>query len=76
MRLVTFDDSGHARAGVLVGDQVVNLQRAEPRLPGDVLGLVTLCTTTIASGLIRDYATDGEWGLAKDYSQDYITLMA
>src|SRR5215212_8126743 len=40
MRLVTFDDSGHARAGVLVGDQVVNLQRAEPRLPGDVLGLI------------------------------------
>ncbi len=40
------------------------------------LGIVTLCTTTIASGLIRDYASNGEWGLAKDYSQEYITLTA
>src|SRR5690242_2361432 len=26
------------------------------------LGVITLCTTTIASGLIRDYANNGEWG--------------
>jgi trk system potassium uptake protein TrkA len=40
------------------------------------LGIVTLCTTTIASGLIRDFAANGEWGLAKDFSQEYITLSA
>lgn len=40
------------------------------------LGIVTLCTTTIASGLIRDFASNGEWGLAKDYSLEYITLTA
>lgn len=40
------------------------------------LGIVTLCTTTIASGLIRDFSTNGEWGIAKDYSQEYITLNA
>ncbi len=37
------------------------------------LGLVTLCTTTIASGLLRDFVTGGEWGLAKDYSHEYLT---
>lgn len=36
------------------------------------LGIVTLCTTTIASGLLHDYVVDGEWGLAKDYSQEYL----
>src|SRR5205085_6726009 len=40
------------------------------------LGITTLCTTTIASGLIRDYAIEGEWGLTRDYSQEYITLTA
>ncbi len=36
------------------------------------LGIITLCTTTIASGLLRDYVTTNEWGLAKDYSQEYL----
>ena len=38
------------------------------------LGIITLCTTTIASGLLRDFVSTGEWGLAKDYSQEYLTL--
>jgi trk system potassium uptake protein TrkA len=38
------------------------------------LGIVTLCTTTIASGLMRDFISTGEWGLAKDYSQEYLAL--
>jgi trk system potassium uptake protein TrkA len=38
------------------------------------LGIVTLCTTTIASGLLRDYVGTGTWGLAKDYSQEYLAL--
>ena len=40
------------------------------------LGIVTLCTTTIASGLLRDFANTNEWGIAKDYSQEYIQLSA
>ncbi len=40
------------------------------------LGLITLCTTTIASGLMRDFVTDGEWGLAKDYSEEYLASNA
>ena len=36
------------------------------------LGIVTLCTTTIASGLLRDFIIDGEWGLKKDYSSDFV----
>src|SRR5579884_2058896 len=36
------------------------------------LGIITMCTTTIASGLIRDLLLTGEWGLAKDYSQEYV----
>lgn len=36
------------------------------------LGIVTLCTTTIASGLLRDFINTDEWGLAKDYSREYL----
>jgi|SRR5579871_3842875 len=36
------------------------------------LGIVTLCTTTIASGLLRDFVSTNAWGLAKDYSQEYL----
>lgn len=36
------------------------------------LGIVTLCTTTIASGLLHDFIATDEWGLTKDYSQDYL----
>ena len=36
------------------------------------LGIITLCTTTIASGLLRDFVTTNEWGLAKDYSEEYL----
>jgi trk system potassium uptake protein TrkA len=36
------------------------------------LGIVTLCTTTIASGLLRDFVNTDEWGLAKDYSAEYL----
>lgn len=36
------------------------------------MGIITLCTTTIASGLLRDYVTTQEWGLAKDYSAEYL----
>src|SRR5579884_296419 len=38
------------------------------------LGITTLCTTTISSGLLRDFVSTGEWGLVKDYSQEYLTL--
>ena len=38
------------------------------------LGMVTLCTTTVASGLLRDYINTDEWGLAKDYSREYLAL--
>ena len=36
------------------------------------LGLITLCTTTIASGLMKDFINLDEWGLAKDYSAEYL----
>ena len=36
------------------------------------LGIVTLCTTTVASGLMRDFVNTEEWGLAKDYSAEYL----
>ena len=38
------------------------------------LGIITLCTTTIASGLLRDFVTTNEWGLAKDYSEEYLAM--
>jgi trk system potassium uptake protein TrkA len=36
------------------------------------LGITTLCTTTIATGLMRDLVETDEWGLAKDYSAEYL----
>ena len=36
------------------------------------LGIVTLCTTTIASGLLKDFVSEGKWGLSRDYSHDYL----
>jgi trk system potassium uptake protein TrkA len=38
------------------------------------MGITTLCTTTIASGLMRDFIETGEWGLAKDYSHNYLEM--
>ncbi len=40
MRLVTFDDGGAARLGVVLGEVAVDLARAAPALPRDLLGLI------------------------------------
>jgi acylpyruvate hydrolase len=40
MRLVSFDEGGVARLGLLQGDMVVDLARAAPHLPRDLLGLI------------------------------------
>lgn len=40
MRLVAFDDGGKARLGVLQGESVVDLARAAPDLPRDLLGMI------------------------------------
>ncbi|HZO90914.1 MAG TPA: TrkA family potassium uptake protein [Chthonomonadaceae bacterium] len=37
-------------------------------------GIITICTTTIAAGLMRDLVNTGEWGLVKDYSKEYLEL--
>ncbi|OFZ91291.1 MAG: 5-oxopent-3-ene-1,2,5-tricarboxylate decarboxylase [Betaproteobacteria bacterium RBG_16_64_18] len=40
MRLVTFDRNGAARLGVCVGDSVVDLSKAAPDLPRDLVALI------------------------------------
>ncbi|MGO8920162.1 MAG: fumarylacetoacetate hydrolase family protein [Stellaceae bacterium] len=40
MRLVAFDEGGAARLGVLQGDVVVDLARAAPDLPRDLVGFI------------------------------------
>ncbi len=40
MRLVTFDDGGAARLGVVLGEVAVDLARAAPALPRDLLGII------------------------------------
>lgn len=40
MRLVTFDDGGAARLGVVQGERVIDLARAAPELPRDLLGFI------------------------------------
>ncbi len=36
------------------------------------VGLITICGTTIFSGLMRDYVNTDEWMLAKDYNSEYL----
>jgi trk system potassium uptake protein TrkA len=38
------------------------------------LGIVTICGTTIFSGLLRDLIETGEWNLEKDYNKEYLGL--
>jgi acylpyruvate hydrolase len=40
VRLLTFDDDGRACLGVRLGDEVVNLRLAAPRLPHDMISLL------------------------------------
>ncbi len=40
MRLVTFDQNGAARLGVCVGDSVVDLSKAAPDLPRDLVAMI------------------------------------
>ncbi|MGC8666605.1 MAG: NAD-binding protein [Chthonomonadales bacterium] len=37
-------------------------------------GIITICGTTILSGLLRDFLTTGEWAIAKDYNAEYLAL--
>ncbi|NUQ70564.1 MAG: TrkA family potassium uptake protein [Chthonomonadales bacterium] len=38
------------------------------------LGLITICSPTIVSGLIRDFLTDERWALEHDYNHEYIEM--
>src|SRR3972149_8696419 len=40
MRLVTFEQNGSARLGACVGDSVVDLSKAAPDLPRDLVALI------------------------------------
>lgn len=67
--------------GAQIAKHVFNVETVIARIYDPVradryrkLGITTLCTTTIAAGLLRDFVTAGEWGLSKDYSQDYLDL--
>jgi acylpyruvate hydrolase len=49
MRLVAFDDGGATRLGVLQGEAVVDLARAAPELPRDLLGLIRQGTSAFGA---------------------------
>jgi 2-keto-4-pentenoate hydratase/2-oxohepta-3-ene-1,7-dioic acid hydratase in catechol pathway len=55
MRLVTFTAGGATRIGVVVGDEVVDLARAVPGLPGDMVALLAAGPGALA----RAQAADG-----------------
>jgi len=48
MRLVTFQESGTERLGVFAGDSVVDLSRAAPDLPRDLVALIRAGTDRLA----------------------------
>ncbi len=51
MRLVAFGDTGKARLGVIEGETVIDLSRAAPDLPRDLVGLIRAGTPAlIAAG--------------------------
>ena len=37
------------------------------------LGVITICGTTILSGLMRDFIVTDEWKIEKDYNKEYLT---
>ena len=41
MKLVTFSDTRSARVGIVKGDGVIDLAKADPDLPRDMIGLIT-----------------------------------
>ncbi len=40
------------------------------------MGIVTICGTTILSGVVRDFINTDEWLLEKDYNKEYLSLNA
>ncbi|HSV74161.1 MAG TPA: TrkA family potassium uptake protein [Chthonomonadales bacterium] len=38
------------------------------------LGIITICGTTILSGVMRDYINSDQWTLEKDYNKEFIAL--
>jgi trk system potassium uptake protein TrkA len=38
------------------------------------LGLITICSPTIISGLMRDYLVEDRWAIEQDYNRDYIGM--
>ncbi|MDE2127098.1 MAG: NAD-binding protein [Armatimonadetes bacterium] len=36
------------------------------------MGIITLCSTTIASGLLKQFVETDDWGLTSDFSADYV----
>jgi 2-keto-4-pentenoate hydratase/2-oxohepta-3-ene-1,7-dioic acid hydratase in catechol pathway len=53
MRLVAFDDGGTAKLGVLQGEMVVDLARAAPELPRDLVGLIRVGAVGAAAEAAR-----------------------
>ncbi len=40
------------------------------------MGIVTICGTTILSGLVRDFVASDIWSIEKDYNKDYLEMNA
>jgi trk system potassium uptake protein TrkA len=38
------------------------------------MGIVTICATTILSGLMRDFINTEQWMMEKDYNKEYLAL--
>lgn len=40
------------------------------------MGVVTICGSTILSGIMHDYVVTGQWTMERDYNRDYLALNA
>lgn len=38
------------------------------------MGIITICSPTIISGLVRDFLTEDRWAIEQDYNRQYIGM--
>lgn len=63
-----------------IAKQIYNVDKVLTRINDPIradifrtVGVITICGTTILSGLMRDFINAGEWMLEKDYNVEYLS---
>jgi trk system potassium uptake protein TrkA len=64
-----------------IAKNVYNVERVITRINDPIradayrqMGIITICSPTIISGLIRDFLTENRWAIEQDYNMNYIAM--